>query len=254
MSVRIAVLADIHGNSWALEAVLRDARAAGVTRILNLGDIFWGPLDPRGTWELLRREPSALSVCGNQDRQTIEAPGGGLQDPGSGAREWLASLPVTAADPDGILLCHGSPGSDTEYLLEDVSSGDARPRPPAGIAGALAEISEPLVVCGHTHVPRLIEFAPGRYVLNPGSVGLQAYTDDLPVPHAMETGAPHACYAILDRAADAWNVAFRRVIYDWRAASRAASAGGRPDWAYALTTGWALRAAGGTGNAQAASS
>jgi diadenosine tetraphosphatase ApaH/serine/threonine PP2A family protein phosphatase len=241
MSGRIAVLADIHGNAWALGAVLRDARAAGATRILNLGDIFWGPLDPRGTWELLCREPGALSVAGNQDRQTLEAPAGGPQDPGGAAHEWLAALPATAVDPDGILLCHGSPGSDTEYLLEDVGSGRACPRPADAIAGALAGIPQPLIVCGHTHVPRLVEFAPGRYAVNPGSVGLQAYTDDLPVPHAIETGAPHASYGILDRAGDAWNVTFRRVVYDWHAASRAAAAGGRPDWAYALETGWAWR-------------
>ena len=36
-------------------------------------------------------------------------------------------------------------------------------------------------------------------VVNPGSVGLPAYTDTEPVKHSMEMGAPHARYAVLDR-------------------------------------------------------
>ena len=46
-----------------------------------------------------------------------------------------------------------------------------------------------LVLCGHTHVPRAVQVGP-VLVVNPGSVGMPAYTDDTPVPHAIETGAP----------------------------------------------------------------
>ena len=37
-------------------------------------------------------------------------------------------------------------------------------------------------------------FANGKIVINPGSVGLPAYKDELPVMHKMESGTPHAKY------------------------------------------------------------
>ena len=51
--MRIAVIADIHGNLPALEAVLADIARRGADRILNLGDCVSGPLWPRETMELL---------------------------------------------------------------------------------------------------------------------------------------------------------------------------------------------------------
>ena len=50
----IAVLADVHGNRWALEAVLADALGAGAGRFVDLGDCVMGPLDPRGSAERRR--------------------------------------------------------------------------------------------------------------------------------------------------------------------------------------------------------
>jgi hypothetical protein len=45
----IAVLAHVHANRWALDAVVADARAAGAARFADLGDCVAGALDPRGT-------------------------------------------------------------------------------------------------------------------------------------------------------------------------------------------------------------
>ena len=42
-AMTIAILSDIHGNIAALDAVLADIAARGVTRIVNLGDILSGP-------------------------------------------------------------------------------------------------------------------------------------------------------------------------------------------------------------------
>jgi diadenosine tetraphosphatase ApaH/serine/threonine PP2A family protein phosphatase len=99
----------------------------------------------------------------------------------------------------------------------------------------------PLVLCGHTHVPRIVALADGRIVINPGSVGLPAYTDAEPVPHSMQIGAPHARYAVLERpkAADPWQVSFRVVAYDWEGAAKRAAAKGREDWARWIKTGYA---------------
>jgi len=45
----LAVVADIHGNRWALEAVLQDINRRSIQQIVNLGDHLTGPLDPAGT-------------------------------------------------------------------------------------------------------------------------------------------------------------------------------------------------------------
>lgn len=109
------------------------------------------------------------------------------------------------------------------------------------IAGLLAGAAHPVIVCGHTHIPRLVRLANGQMVVNPGSVGLAAYSDDAPVPHAMETYSPDASYAILEKTAAGWDATFRKVPYDTREASRTATELGRGDWAYQIKTGRVAR-------------
>ena len=74
--------------------------------------------------------------------------------------------------------------------------------------------------------------------MNPGSVGLPAYDDDLPYPHKMEAGSPHARYAILQFTGDEWRVTFRHVPYDHEAMAELARRNGQPELASALATGW----------------
>ncbi len=75
--------------------------------------------------------------------------------------------------------------------------------------------------------------ADGRRIANPGSVGLQAFHDDLPYAYTVENGDPRARYAIVEKDA----VLFRQVAYDHRAAAAKAERDGRPDWALGLRTG-----------------
>jgi hypothetical protein len=86
-----------------------------------------------------------------------------------------------------------------------------------------------------------LQLAPGRLVLNPGSVGLQAYDDAHPHPHVIENGSPHARWALAERASHGWRVELHAVAYDWEAAARRAEANRRPDWADALRTGYVGR-------------
>ena len=60
-------------------------------------------------------------------------------------------------------------------------------------------IAQPVVLFGHDHLPALLSLPDGRLLVNPGSVGLPAYRDDLPFPHAMEAGSAHARYSIVTR-------------------------------------------------------
>jgi predicted phosphodiesterase len=65
--MRIAVLADIHGNILALDAVLVDVTSRGADTIVNLGDCLSGPLWPRETMDRLQ-ELNMPTVRGNCDR------------------------------------------------------------------------------------------------------------------------------------------------------------------------------------------
>jgi hypothetical protein len=56
---------------------------------------------------------------------------------------------------------------------------------------------------------------------------MPAYSDDKPVPHAMESGTPHARYALVTRGPNGiWSVELRAVIYGWDQAAQQASANG----------------------------
>ena len=104
---------------------------------------------------------------------------------------------------------------------------------------ALAEgIDLPLILCGHSHIPRAVRLSDGRLIVNPGSVGCPAYDDELPYYHKVEAGHPLASYAILEKTAAGWTWQFRTVAYDQMAMSALAAERGRADWAGALATGW----------------
>jgi predicted phosphodiesterase len=253
--MRLGVVSDIHGNLPALQAVMADAAAAGgVAGWVNLGDILSGPLWPAETADyLLAQDPARWStLAGNHDRWLRHRP---LERLGASDRyaaerllpahrAWLATLPATWAGPHGLQAVHGTPDSDLVYLLEtvvglDVTPGGLRAGTPDEVAERLGAHRPPLLLCGHSHVPRHV-LLEGTQVLNPGSVGLPAYDDEQPWPHVVETGSPQARYAWVEHdgePASAWVVHLRAVDYDFEAAARQAEAQGRGDWADALRTG-----------------
>ncbi len=244
---RIAVISDVHGNKWALEAVFKEIDARGISRIVNLGDCVYGPLEPGPTAAMLMSR-EIPTVRGNEDRIIVEgAAQGSAATMVSFARQsmtaeqidWLAGLPLTAVIDGSILMCHGTPARDDEYLLQSVDTRGARRRTDEDIAARLRHIETPVVLCGHDHTPGMEKLGDGRIVVNPGSVGLQAYEDDTPMPHVMQTGSPHARLCVLTKDEEAWSVEFVEVAYDWDAAAKTAEAHGRPDWAALLRTGHA---------------
>ena len=241
---RFAVISDVHGNRWALEAVLEDIAAAGVADVVDLGDTLYGPLDPRGTAELLMAR-GFPTVRGNEDHEItddvaeVSATLAFTRDQLAPAHlDWLRALPARLV-LDDILLCHGTPDSDTTYLLWTVARSGARLRTPAESAALIPRTDCTLILCGHDHVPGRLDLPDGRLVVDPGSVGLPAYDDDAPHPHVMQAGTPHARYAIVSRDGAGWRAEHRAVAYDWEAAAVAAAAHGRPDWARWLLMGQA---------------
>jgi hypothetical protein len=75
-------------------------------------------------------------------------------------------------------------------------------------------------------------------IVNPGSVGLPAYTHTGPEPHVVETGSPHARYALLEQRDRGWRVELVGVAYDHISAAHQAQRNDRPDWEVALRTGY----------------
>jgi predicted phosphodiesterase len=224
--MRIAVLADVHGNLPALEAVLADVDAAGVDAVVLNGDLATGPMAAETLDLLAALGDRAVWVRGNADRELADAYDGRL-DPelpdmvrlpteycatrlAARHRDLLADLPLTVSlDVDGlgsVLFCHATAHDDTGMVLVD--------SPVSRYATAFAGMTEQTVVLGHTHMPfdRLVD---RRRFVNPGSVG-------------MPYGGTGAFWALLGP-----DVVLRRTAYDGQAAAAVfrARAGDYPDLA-----------------------
>lgn len=243
--MKIAVVSDIHGNRWALEAVAQDIARQGVDLVVNLGDLLSGPLAPSATADILI-SLGWPTIQGNHERQLLACAerAGSLSDrhafeqTSAAQQAWLAALPqVLFWETEGIFACHGVPGDDRQYWLEQVGPDGIVPAAQSWVEQHAVGVEAGLILCGHSHQPRLRSLSGGRLLVNPGSVGLQAYEDDLPYYHRVENGSPHARYALCQQLHGAWQARICTVSYDDNVASQAATARGRADWAHWLATG-----------------
>lgn len=242
-----AIISDIHGNSRALEAVLEDIQQRGIKAIINLGDFFFGALEPEKVAAQLREHPM-LCITGNTDREILEAiadpsakrkPGMDrvVADLSEGSIEWMRMLPKTTTADGIFFVCHGTPESDNEYLLEKVTANGVFVYNDEDLITKTAHIKEPVILCGHSHVNRVIWLSNGKIILNPGSVGLPAYLGVGEHRFSMESNSPHAKYAIVTVDDGGINIEQVLCTYDWHAASEAAKANGNADAARFLLYG-----------------
>ena len=218
--MKLAILADIHGNLPALEAVLADVAAQAVDRILVNGDMVnRGPLGGEVMRSLV--EEDVAFTLGNHDdlmRKWVDRdgdlPASWYDDPFWRATGWCAErlqregwidvlrdLPLTLEVGDrtagGVLVSHGSPRHYREgygrYLDERAM-------------GAIVEQHPARVFVGsHTHRPLARRWG-GRTFLNTGAVGTPF------------NGDPRAQYLILTSESGRWRPEFRAVPYDRDAA------------------------------------
>lgn len=218
--MRVAVLSDVHGNAFALEAVLQDLRAAAPDLVINLGDQVEGAADPARAYAL-QAALGALEVRGNNEEKWW--PGGRRSPLSVAVGEWLAAqlgqeaitrlsaLPLTAR-VEGLLACHGTPESAWESLLwewqPDLHTPDAGfycSRDPRELRALLEPLAAEVVLCGHTHRPGCTRVAD-TLLVNCGAV-----SDQL-------DGDPRARWTLLERRAGHWSAEFRAVPYDIAAA------------------------------------
>jgi len=198
--MRVAALADVHGNAPALAAVLEEVERERPDVVVFCGDLTWGSL-PQETLALVRGlEIPARFVRGNADRAVgtdLDSRGGwmdSLHTPDD--RAFLSGFEETVLiEIDGLgrtCFCHGSPRSDEECVTERT--------PAQRIHEFMAGIDASVVVTGHVHVSydRVVD---GIRMVGPGSVGL---------PY--EAG-PGARWALLGP-----DVELRRTDYDIEAA------------------------------------
>lgn len=187
--MRILVLADIHGNRAALEAIQEPHDVC-----LFVGDLVdYGP-EPAACVEWVKRHVHH-AVRGNHDHgvaQNVEVQGVGgfryltaaTRPPTVAAlnpcqRRFLADLPTTRMLTLGgkrFLLVHATPRDPMDEYA---------PADPAFWAPRLAGLKVDYVCCGHTHQPYTLE-VNGTTVVNPGSVGLP------------RDGDHRAAYAVID--------------------------------------------------------
>jgi putative phosphoesterase len=176
--MRVAALADIHGNAPALAAVLEELERESPDLVVFCGDLTWGSL-PQETLELVRTlEIPARFVRGNGDRAVLELARGAHEDPTERER-WRAAQhteadlamlstfePTVTADVGGlgqVCFCHGSPRSDEECVTERT--------PAERIREFTAGIDAGVIVTAHVHV-QYDRSVVDRRLLSPGSVGL----------------------------------------------------------------------------------
>jgi predicted phosphodiesterase len=230
--LRVAILADIHGNTMALENVLEDAASIGVEQYWFLGDYAAIGYDPVGVLKRITNLSNACFIHGNTDRFLVtgELPWMQLDDAikdlaharthvevarsfawttgavgTTGWLPWLQELPLdfrcTLPDGTEILAVHASPGTDDGMGININTTEDE--------LCALVEKSDAdLVLVGHTHLP-FDRTAGNIRVFNPGSVS-NPFPPDL-----------RACYAILDADRQGYTLQHRRVDYDREAVIQA---------------------------------
>jgi putative phosphoesterase len=187
--MRILLLADIHANWPALQAIKEPFDAC-----LALGDLVDYGLEPTPCIQWVRKNASH-AVRGNHDHgvaQFVKVQGRNgfkyltgvtrevtQERIGAEERRFLAALPVTKrVTIDGVkfLLVHATPRDPLdEYAIADAEFWSRR----------LAGVDAQVICVGHTHHPYILEVGD-KLVINPGSVGQP------------RDGDPRGAYAIIE--------------------------------------------------------
>lgn len=216
---RLAAISDIHGNAVALAAVLKDVKREKPDAVLVAGDIVLNGPDPAGAVDALQAldQATTLIVQGNTDIAVadfdyaaafpwmtdgvpdaiVDAAEWAHDAIGDERVDWLRRLPAErrwrAPDDTLVLVCHGSPGSQTAGFDQGLD--------PAVTIERVARTDARIIVCGHTHLPEVRDLG-WKLIVNDGSAG---YIFD---------GDPTASWALIDLGEDEVQAEIRRTSFD----------------------------------------
>lgn len=221
--MRALVVSDLHANAEALRAVMAHVRRKKFDQVVCLGDFVGYGAQPNHVLDVMRTLPRPkLFIRGNHDRVAS-----GLDDANGFNhaakyaalwtrdhlspinRNFLRELPQGPMRHENVMLCHGSPNDEDEYLFNEYHAQQV-----------LSTHRTPFILYGHTHLPvvfsmddrgrvggmgvhdsRVVKLDPKlRYLINPGSVGQPRDRN------------PAAAFVILDTTK--LTVQFFRVSYD----------------------------------------
>ena len=220
--MRVAALYDVHGNLPALEAVLEQVRHADVDRIVVGGDVLPGPMPRETLTRLLDLDIPKQFIHGNGERVVLAAMSDGdVSEVPEAYRDvirwtaqqldaehqrvlsqWPLTCRVNIPGLSEVLFCHATPRNDIEIFTRVTAE--------ERVALAFAGVTQPVVVCGHTHMQ--FDRTIGRVrVVNAGSVG-------------MPFAAPSGAYWLLLGP----DVQLRRTSYDFEKAAALIRATGFP--------------------------
>jgi predicted phosphodiesterase len=209
--MQIAVLADIHGNLTALEAVTDDLAGLTPDLVYVAGDFQNRGPNPvevtrfvadRG-WRLLRGnhedyviQQSASGVTSDLTDYYSWLPARWTAELTRDSVEWIRKLSIADSfpGPDGrlVTIAHGSPRSNSEGFFPRTTDAKAREM--------LGDEPRSLLCCGHSHLP-LVRWINGTLLANVGSVGFPF------------DGDTRASYGIVTWRGNQWDVEIRRVAY-----------------------------------------
>ncbi len=217
--MKIAVFTDVHGNRFALEAVLADISSFKPDLILNLGDTVLGGADPVGALKL-QLECGALTVRGNADEAVANLVPD-LEPEQLEVVNWLRGLlsendlkileqlPTMLEVVNGeILACHGNLETPWDFLMlrDDPQSFTDYASPEQLLSRIQKYPKAKVVLCGHSHRARIVE-AGGVQFVNVGSVSRQP------------DGDPRARWALLEKHENGLQVEHKFTPYDVEAAA-----------------------------------
>ena len=207
----IAVLADIHANLPALEAVIKDLNTAGPDLVVVAGDFQNRGPQPREVtelvaskgWRLLRGNHEDYVIKQSQPSETLDVaeyyswlPARWTAEQTRQSVEWIRLLPIAirlgAPESSELTIAHGSPRSNAEGFFPSTSEEKA--------VEMIGKNPPRVLCCGHTHVP-LLRKVNGTLVFNVGSVGFPF------------DGDQRAAYGLLTCREGNWSTELRRVSY-----------------------------------------
>ncbi len=217
--MKFAVISDIHGNMFALNAVLNDIKNQNIDKIYCLGDLAMAGPEPNKTIAFVKNQDWTI-IQGNTDNMIVNysedlykkvhdnapimanALKLDVEEISPENKEILKNLPAQKSiEIEGvkILLVHGSPRKNDENIFPNLSMEK--------IEEIVQNVEESVIFCGHTHIPCGYQTESKKTIVNVGSVG-RPFTEK-----------PDACYVIAEVANGELLVEHKMIDYDRVSAS-----------------------------------